>query len=1140
MSVALLKCCGSFGEESRIVAVSRPDIKWMPKPFVFEKSSEVRYIDFENGDDDNPGTKRRPWKHHPWDKNAEGHAAAYKGICTYCFKKGVVYRGTLVARESGRPGTPIRLTVDPSWGAGKAGLYGSVRITGGWKRCTDAECAEIPASGRSKTWYLDLDRSFVPRMLWEVRGDEVTPIPIARAPDWRITNPDDPRGEWWEFSDTVVELELVVSNTRGFSVGDIVTGIGRWERIDELPGGSRYPRNLVTRVEGNCIEIDCRDYRETARTTFWHLYDVGAALAKEFRRGGKITNGRVTTTIRKVKRKTTYRHIDEYHLTQPDRSYWLGATLWCEGGRMPKPEPAAVLAYDPREHSVSVSRRGVHGPHRGSRYYLENLPQLLDSPGEYYYEEKGGHAGRLFLRLPDDRNPNEAVIEAANALVLLDIENRSNIEISGLDMRFLDTTPCHGPRKTIWPWMFNAAVRIRGDCRNIKIHNCGFSHVTYCVAAFPENKNDVLDHMEISDNDMYDVSGGALCLTNGRSPAHLAELQARLPHVRVLRNRIRNVGHRNSAGGGVGKNAVDIIGVELAEIAYNVIDRTWGAGLRVFNASDYLRGRLEFPLIRCLIHHNKVTNTLLGLQDYGGIASWMGGPAYIYCNISGNPVGYKHAQFRRAARLRKGWYRTSCYGVGVYLDGQYKGYVFNNIIWGKNNNVDDRIYNSCAFNEAMGFLNTVFGNTIYCFGVGLHKGMIQHNRCYYLGNLMLDIGHCFVQQEPLPSVIDYHSLAYAKNVFSGNPPVFGMLGRDAYRTLRDWRDAMRRKKVLAADTGVSAPGRQVVDAEAHDFRLRPGSAAIDRGAKVFVPWALYAVVGEWPFFKHEADPTLIPGENVNWNDEWYHRSMYQYIPRNDLIGHGIDASNFKFGILENWIEGALELNGRDEYCVLPDSLLRESYEWSIPRLPWWLKGRTHGRYDGRKRVSVDMSTNNFLIEVVLKTKPGSSRGGIVCKCARKGYVLEISEDGGAEMSLHFGARSCSRVSAVSIDDGKWHHLVAEIDRKRPRGINLYVDGKLSNGRWSGRMDSTTSLSNRADFVVGKTQVGAAGRTERYFAGLLDFLRISRGTLEDAETTIDELYEWEFDGPFLKDFYGRRPTGRGRDAGAVEFVGGRAD
>ena len=55
----------------------------------------------------------------------------------------------------------------------------------------------------------------------------------------------------------------------------------------------------------------------------------------------------------------------------------------------------------------------------------------------------------------------------------------------------------------------------------------------------------------------------------------------------------------------------------------------------------------------------------------------------------------------------------------------------------------------------------------------------------------------------------------------------------------------------------------------------------------------------------------------------------------------------------------------------------------------------------------------------------------------------------------------------------------------------------------------------------------------FFQGSIDYLRLSKGTLADAETTIEELYEWQFNGPFLKDFFGNAPTGDGRDVGALE-------
>ena len=56
---------------------------------------------------------------------------------------------------------------------------------------------------------------------------------------------------------------------------------------------------------------------------------------------------------------------------------------------------------------------------------------------------------------------------------------------------------------------------------------------------------------------------------------------------------------------------------------------------------------------------------------------------------------------------------------------------------------------------------------------------------------------------------------------------------------------------------------------------------------------------------------------------------------------------------------------------------------------------------------------------------------------------------------------------------------------------------------------------------------------RYLDGTLDFLRIAQGTLFDADTTIEELYAWEFDGPHMRDFTGRKPNGA-RSAGAITF------
>jgi len=171
---------------------SRGNLVWTTEPFVFEAGDSVRYIDFEQGSDSNNGTtKKTAWKHHPWDSKAGGRAASCTGVDTYVFKRGVCYRSTLRAKAAGRPGNPVRLTSDPSWGEGEAVICGSVKITSGWKK--GAVNNDIP--DRKKVWYKDL--GFVPRNVWMVKGEKITRIPLARMPNWTVSDPEDVKKEWW-------------------------------------------------------------------------------------------------------------------------------------------------------------------------------------------------------------------------------------------------------------------------------------------------------------------------------------------------------------------------------------------------------------------------------------------------------------------------------------------------------------------------------------------------------------------------------------------------------------------------------------------------------------------------------------------------------------------------------------------------------------------------------------------------------------------------------------------------------------------------------------------------------------------------------------------------------------------------------
>ncbi len=89
-------------------------------------------------------------------------------------------------------------------------------------------------------------------------------------------------------------------------------------------------------------------------------------------------------------------------------------------------------------------------------------------------------------------------------------------------------------------------------------------------------------------------------------------------------------------------------------------------------------------------------------------------------------------------------------------------------------------------------------------------------------------------------------------------------------------------------------------------------------------------------------------------------------------------------------------------------------------------------------------------------------------------------------------------------------------------MNVYIDGKKASGALNGKM-ITGSLGNKSDFFVGKG-----------FVGTIDFLRICQATLKDSDTTIEELYQWQFNGPQYRDFTGKEIKDGKRDAGALEI------
>ena len=157
-----------------------------------------------------------------------------------------------------------------------------------------------------------MDLDWAPRSVWMVGKDgAVTRVPLARTPNWTITDPDDIQSEWWT-----------------------------WKNPDK-------PFDNVATINGRQ----------------WNL-----AFDKD--------------------------HINE---SKPQEYYENAIVRTTMGWVMGGPFPGRVVAADRKNGSLAFAGQWGGGPShkiiRGCHYYLEDKPQYLDSPGEFWFDRKGKGGG---------------------------------------------------------------------------------------------------------------------------------------------------------------------------------------------------------------------------------------------------------------------------------------------------------------------------------------------------------------------------------------------------------------------------------------------------------------------------------------------------------------------------------------------------------------------------------------------------------------------------------------------------------------------------------------------------------------------------------------------------------------------------
>lgn len=1131
-------------QEPQATVTETGAVLWNPEPFVDDLSGqEVRYIDFENGDDSNDGkTKKTAWKHHPWDYNATGNAKDASGAKTYVFKRGVFYRGQLFAKESGTKEQPIRLTSTAGWGEGEAVFVGSVKLPNKWLQATDPNI-EAPErlAERETVWAIDLTQ-----MDWWNNG---RPGYIALEK------------EKYRFNRRGIEppfIGLFTINEDGTTSTNHLAQNPNWQ-----PVGNEFAHDYWPDFEGNSEPFTDEQGNEVLEY------------------GGR----------------------DEELKGYPE-DYFTGAIIWktypsLMGGATPtKPLPEKVVnektghaanIYRPEDGALALTNS--HGFSKGTRYKIENLPQHLDTEYEFYLDKNNV----LFYYPAKGVNPNDLHMELAINDGNIVIEDQSHIEISGLGFRYTDGTSielrgsCEALviKHCIFQDLMQHAIEnsLRPDKELWAEHN---DPATW--------KLDWMDGIVVVDNQLYNIWDQAILFYDGRSYQNWLRRQSlswpwgQLGHIEILRNRMEDIGIRHQGRPWSAIPALSLIRAETGVVAGNIIKRSVGSGIMVQGGVTAGMKDAEVPLCRLLVYNNSTEDTALGVNDYGGFSLWQSGVIYIYNNSIGNSVGYMPGGIFGSGRPRNLSYP-------YYVDGGYKIVGFNNIVWDYSiKQVDLYRSETAGYFSVFGFLNHFTNNTLYRHGRAL--GGSSGNRTDVISNVFAEISNEFLKNNRVenPSlvgggdtgasgILGIPSLAYGRNFFHG-PAEAGELvsssERGGYKVPQDIKaktiDEMA-GQMQSFPLRYGQLGQKVIEspvvgefhhyalkdegAQGADFRLKENSPAVDNGATYFMPWALSRNVGEWNFTENRADPTKSVDYSFYMREVHFERFMYSWVPYNSIQFNNATLEDYVPSPSEDWVNGAISFDG-ERYGTVSDAAMREDVkivinqyitdkgqrtwdrwqrmagkeQWTIPEpeggytddsVPKFGDDQMMA-YPGERRKTLISKTDNLLLEVKFKTESGHTGGHLIAKHdGETGYRIFINRKGRAEFEISKDGKHYSIVSDSKVNDGNWHHVLAEINRNTGR-MTIYTDGDTDAEMNSGLAEDA-SVDNSADFTVGKSSAEDDG----YLKGAIDFMRVCHGTLEDAKTTIGELYAWQFtDGPHLYDMRGEKVKGKRRDAGALEL------
>lgn len=1112
------------------------------EPFAAPQMQNPRYIDFEKGDDAKDGrTPATAWKHHPLDREAAGAAKANEGHPDgYVFKGGVAYRGTLKGKLDGSSEHPVHLTTLPSWGKGKALISGSDVVPA--RKWRKAAHPRMPEGG--KVWAADLD--FSPRAVFfrAPNGGSAKPLHIARMPNWEVSNPEDPRSEWWTWEQP---------NWWEGRNKDTVNGKRMHRGVDGQHLHGIAPEDLV----GGLVWSEWGIVMGQPYASLIEAANPGSINFQGFWNGDseKIITG------------------NRYYLE--DRPAFLDAPgeFWFDR----KGDGTGTLYLrlpgdaDPTTCTVEAARRSyLIDLASASNVRISNLGFAFTNP--YWHLEApffqnddvlgaairvmGGN-GSVAVDHCDFSDLNQAIRLKAGAADFLPLVafNDNRIQRTAHTAIGIEGELLSGDGTARHNTLGHVDV-LRNSLREIGDRGSRFTFTHALCVNWPET-------LHLAGNILNRTYGAGLFIFMGKPDGddkHTVPFSRAVIH----HNRVESALLGNNDWGSI---------------------ETWQGG--VFYVYDNISANPN-GYWNWAAKHTDGTDRL-------GFAYYLDGSFknYLFNNIAlgfnndlTSPLCNNAAFYQAVPSIYNQFFNNTAHRFAVGSNWSpaggrqiFAGNVFNDIsklVFGHGPQKEDTDENKADMPmfDTIGYARNVFAKTPPASFGALEKGGDPGTLTFERfraaakasGTFASDLGT--ITGESVFAEGSLVPLAGSAAIDAGVRP---FIPWNLSRTVGEWN--FRGGKGLDEHwfmTPAYAHRSTYYKVPRNDLVLPEGTVATAGFTEDWVDTAVRFDGGP-ATLAAPATPFVLPASAPQKADDglqhfdpkpWLHVSCPRDIQPGKKLEVGVD------------IQGA-PANAADKKIAFHLHWMKKD-GWGGYLAHQFVPTDFHG--DGRYKVAVDVPANlpdafdsyNFMVSLSDDAQPSSDKalaanfnvrplhgaavvsatatcgdkpqsvgsasliveavfaapapGGAIASCVKDGvgYALGLNDQGA--LAFRFGAKGANAPATVatsaSVADGKPHHALAEVDREAGR-VTLYVDGKTA-----ATAPLPAALKEADATVDAPLAVGAD------FQGELDYLRIALSSLAESRTTLDELYTWQFDGPFLRDFTGRKPNGR-RDAGALE-------